>query len=738
MDGRMSKHDDKVIEEARKRFAACEDAWGDQINDGAEDIRFARLGEQWPEEIKRERERSKRPCLTLNRMPTFIRQVVNDSRMNRPAIAVHPVDSGSDPETAEIYTGLIRNIEYSSDAKVAYNTALENAVTCGWGFFRVGVDYCADDSFDMDIKIERIANPLTVYFDPNSTAADSSDWRYCFVTEIRERDEFKADYPDAEPSSWEGDHDQGWIGEDWIRVAEYWTKEEKDDKLLKLSDGTVLYADQFEEHKDLFAATGITIKGERESKRSVVKQRIITGSEVVEENEWAGKYIPIIPVFGEEVVEEGQRHFLSLVRQAKDAQRNLNYWRSMSTELVALAPKAPFIGRAGAFDSDRERWETANTDAHPFLEYDGDVPPQRQPFAGPPAGAIQESLSANDDLKNIIGLQDASLGIRSNEVSGRAIMARQREGDVSTFHYIDNLSRAIRHAGRILIDLIPKVYKTPRVLRIMGADDEADLVEVNKEYEKGGLVKMHDLTAGKYDLTVKTGPSFTSQREEAFAQMTDMTRAFPQLAQVAGDLIAKNSDWPGADEIAKRLKVLLPKPIQDLEKLDNLPPEAQAAVAQAQTQVEQMGQMIEQGKQMIGQLQQENTRLNLDNKNKQGELQLKAEEIRLDYESEMAKIKSQLQIAANKEQEASRRMVIEEAIDALKQRVEGVSMVTRQPFEDMSGMMAMMNESGQALAGVSAALTQAAERLAGTQGRSKTVRIQAPSGAEYTGVVTEE
>jgi hypothetical protein len=277
------------------------------------------------------------------------------------------------------------------------------------------------------------------------------------------------------------------------------------------------------------------------------------------------------------------------VRDAKDPQRMFNYWRTTSTELVALAPKTPFIGRKGAFETDSAKWATANIQSHAYIEYDGPEPPQRQMFAGPPAGAIQEALSASDDMKAIMGLYDASLGARSNETSGRAILMRQREGDVSTFHYIDNLNRALRHAGRVLLDLVPKVYATPRVIRILGQDGQASSVAVNQPPQTAGadpaaklkaVEKIYDLTVGKYDVTVQAGPSFTSRREEAANQMIELIRAYPAAAPVIGDLLARNLDWPGAEEVAQRLQAMLP-------------PQAKGADPQAQAAQAQMGQLAQ-------------------------------------------------------------------------------------------------------------------------------------------------
>ncbi|MDE2415242.1 MAG: hypothetical protein KGM60_10835, partial [Comamonadaceae bacterium] len=587
-----------------------------------DDVKFSRLGEQWPDGARRQRELEGRPCLTINRLPAMTRQVLNDARQNKPSIKVHPVDSGASRETAEIFNGIIRNIEYTSNADIAYDTALDNAVTGGFGYFRITTDYAGDDEFDQDIFIERVVNPLTVYGDENSTSADSADWNKAFVTELYTEDAFDKRWKGAEKSNWETDYQdmpQGWRDGELVRVAEWWSREEVPATLLKLSDGMVLHEREYLRIKDILEAQGIGVVGTRPTKTNKVTQRIISGAEILETNSWAGRYIPIVPVYGDEVNVEGRRHFVSLTRWAKDPQQMFNYWRTASTELVALAPKTPFIGPKGAFNTDQAKWATANNVSYPYIEYDGGVPPQRQPFAGPPAGALQEALNASDDMKAVMGIYDAALGARSNETSGRAILQRQRESDTATFNYIDNLARAIRHAGRILVDLIPKVYSAPRVVRVIYEDGTNESVPINqpftpdqakspqsKSYEAGkeqeqidGLTKIYDITAGKYDVTCEVGPSFSTKREEAASQMMELGKMFPPMMQVAGDLLVKNLDWPGADDIADRLKAMLPPQLQGQSP----------QVMQMQQQMQHMDQMAKQAvaqlQQQLGQAQQE-------------------------------------------------------------------------------------------------------------------------------------
>lgn len=595
---------DEIRLEALEKFESASEAFHDNMERYESDVKFARKGEQWEQSDIERRRQDGRPALTVNRLPSFIRQVVNDARQNKPQIKVHPVDSDSDVETAEVINGLIRNIEAVSKADLAYDTAIDCTATGGIGYFRVDVDYADRDTFDMDIRINRILNPMTVYPDPTSTAADSSDWNCCFVTEMQTEDEFKQNYPDADPISWEGDKsntEKLWYDttEKQVRIAEYWKRTDEDYEIVLLNNGAVIQDDVYEDNKEAFFASGILEADRRPSTKKKVTQYIMNGAEILETNEWLGSYIPIIPVYGEEVYIDGERHFYGLVHFAKDAQTMYNYWRTTTTELVAMAPKAPWIGKAGSFDTDMENWQNAHTDTIPFLEYDGDIPPQRQPFAGPPAGALQEALNATDDMKAVMGLHDASMGAQSNEIAGVAIAKRIREGDTSTFHFVDNMSRAIRHAGVVIIDLIPHVYSEARMIRVLGEDGMPQTVAINqpltKEEEmlqgeaverREAMQNTYNLTVGKYDVTVKAGPSYTTQREEARESMIALLQAFPSAAQVTGDLVVESMDWPNADVFAKRLKSLLPPGVID----EGQDPQA-AALAQ---QVEQMDAVIQQ------------------------------------------------------------------------------------------------------------------------------------------------
>lgn len=575
---------DKIIEEALEYFKYSEDGSSETRHRALEDISFARLSDQWADADRQMRQAEGRPCLTVNRLPTFIRQVVNDARQNKPSISVHPVDNGADYDTAQVIGGLIRAIERGSNASLAYDTAVDHAASGGFGFFRITTDYCHPESFDQELRIERVANPFSVHWDTASTQFDASDWRFAFVSEMVSEHEFKRRYPKAkmDRSQWPeglGEGLENWTDEDMFRIAEYWTREEKKRKIVRMTDGRVVRADALDKPidlvgldglpmmmplKDALALQGVTVNGERDSTYYEVKRRIINGVEVLEEADWPGSMIPIVPVWGEEVVYRGKRHFRSLIRDARGAQQMFNFFRSAAAEVVALTPRAPFIVPVGAIPPhEQQKWQTANTRSHAYLEYEANAgpAPQRQPFAGVPAGALQEALNAQDDMKSVIGIFDASIGARSNETSGRAIQARQREADKGTFHFIDNMARAIQYAGRLMIECIPSVYSERQTIQILGEDEAQKVVQLVASRGEAPTPedpdgKLYDLSAGKYDVTVTVGPNYATQRQETVASMTELFRAYPPAAEAIGDLYVKNMDWPGADSAVKRIQLL--------------------------------------------------------------------------------------------------------------------------------------------------------------------------------------
>ena len=590
------------VKTAKEEFAASAAMWATVRQEARDDLLFARLSDQWSHEDRENRRKDSRPCVTVNRLPSFIRQVVNDARQNKPQIKVRPFSGGSDPRTADIFSGIIRNIESVSTAGIAYDTGIDMSVSCGLGFWRIDLEYVNDFSFELEPRINRIANPLTVYFDPLTQAADSSDWRRCFVADMMPRKEFNAMFPDAQDSDFDNDDmNYPWVDEptETIRVAEWWRREMQKEEILLLSNGEVIYAAEYAKPqvKAMFDAAGLSVINSRMTEGYKVTQQLVTGAQVLgERTEWIGKYIPIIPCYGEDINVEGRRHFRSMIRDAKEPQRLLNFWRSNATELVALAPKAPWIGKTGTFETDAEKWATANTRSHAFIEYDGPDRPMREPFDGIPAGSLQEALSASDDMKSILGVFDASLGRQSNETSGRAIIARQRESDTGTFNFIDNLSRAVEHTGRVLVDIIPKLYAEPKILRILGEDGKSQQVKVGPlngqpAPQENGIPAIYDLNAGRYDVVVQAGPSYTTRRDEAAQQITSVMQAYPPSAVVLAPELMRNLDMPNADKIARAFEAMMPPQIKAAYEgqpppEQGPPPEVQAAQMKAKIDAE--------------------------------------------------------------------------------------------------------------------------------------------------------
>jgi len=630
--------DEDFLADVREKFKRSMDAEDDNRRFGEECLRFVKLPEeyQWPTGIKKEREEDGRPCLTFNQLGKFARKVVNEARSNRPAIQVVPADSGADPDTAEIISGLIRNIEVASDAEIAYDTAVEGAALNGFGYIRVNLADASDDNAERDISIERILDPFTVYADPDAESADGSDWNCCFISKMLHEDEFERRYKDAEKVDWtiEGYNslDAPWRNGDYVMVAEYWHREDVETQAVVLSDGRTMDADEYAEQAELLTLMGVQVAEEKTITRKKVTQYILTGAEVLETVEWPGKYIPIVPVYGDEFCIDGERYFRPLVADALDANRDYNYWRSCASETIALAPKVPFIGPRGAFDLEPEKWSTINRKSWPYVEYDGPVMPQRVPPVTPPSGELQQAAAAVDDIKSILGIYDASLGERSNETSGVAIRARQQQSEVGTFHFFDNLARSIRHVGRILIDLVPRVYSTQRIIRILGEDMQPTAVQIAPQDEQQELMqramergqqigRIYDLSAGRYDLVVKQGPSFSTQREYARAEIAEIIRTMGEEAgRILAPLYLRNSDWPGADDIADKLEQMAqPQPQQG-------PAGPDPAVMQ------QMQRMAQELQKLAG----ENQQLKLQLQNKSGELQIDAAKVQVDAQNAAA------------------------------------------------------------------------------------------------------
>jgi hypothetical protein len=644
--GDPADHKD-TLDEMRSRYTMAIAAFSDSREDELDDLRFMAGSPdnqwQWPADVLATRGAvqgqtiNARPCLTINKLPQHVRQVTNEQRQNRPSGKVIPADDKADVEVAAIYDGMVRHIEYMSDADVAYDTACENQVTYGEGYIRILTEYCDEDSFDQDLRIGRVRNSFSVYMDPMSQDPTGADAEWCFITQDITKAEYERDYPDAAPLSSilaSGVGDQylsQWLTEDTLRIAEYFYYKHED-ATLNLYPGNQAFFDRSPEDKAMKEMGLKPIKSRRVDRKKVMWMKT-NGFEALEEREWAGKWIPVVRVIGNEFEVEGQIYISGLVRNAKDAQRMYNYWTSQEAEMLALAPKAPFIGYGGQFEGYEMQWKTANTTNWPYLEVNPDVTdgmgavlplPQRAAPPLPQTGLIQAKMGASDDIKSTTGQYDSSLGATSNERSGRAILAREKQGDTGTYHYVDNLARAIRHITRQLVDMIPKIYDTERIARIVGLDGEVDMVKINpqqpnpvneiRDVNTGVLIeKIYNPGVGRYDVVVTTGPSYMTKRQEAMDAMSQILQGNPQLWSVAGDLFVKNMDWPGSEELAARLaKTIDPKLLEDGDK--------DPALQAAEQQMQAMGAELDQMAQMMQNFQKSVEVQDLERKNFEAEI----------------------------------------------------------------------------------------------------------------------
>jgi hypothetical protein len=580
-------YDDEAsfIAEARERFTSAESYDRENRDAAIDDLKFL-SGDQWDPTTYQNRISQGRPCLTINQLPQFVAQVVGDIRINRPSIKVRPAEDG-DEDIAEVRQGLIRAIEQQNRASLVYAQAGQMQTACGIGNFRIGLDYAGDETFDRDITISLIPDPLAVVWDPLSVEPTGKDARYCFVIDEMPRKDFEAKYKDAQPSALaESQSHSGWFQKDVVRVTEYWIIKETPVQMHQLSDGSVIKGG-----KPKKLPEGVTVLQSRETVRRSACLYVINGQEILE----GPIEIPIsrVPVFrceGWTLTVEGRRHRWGLVRFAKDPARLKNYWRSTVAETLSLQPKSVWAGPVSAVEGREDQIRNAHRSGDPLIVWnDGTQGLERVAPPPYPAALAQEAANCTQDIKDVTGLHDASLGAQSNETSGRAIMARDRQGDVATYIYPDNLKEAISECGRVINDLIPVVYDTARTIRILGDDEAPKVQRINDPTHPDSV----DLNVGKYDVVVETGPSYSTKRVESAESMMQFVQAVPQAAAVAADLIAKAQDWPMAEAIGERLQKMLPPQLQD-------PPKTPEEAQQVQAQAEQAAQQAQMQQRALG------------------------------------------------------------------------------------------------------------------------------------------
>jgi hypothetical protein len=651
--GLISDEDRDIIQECKDFISACEDASESQRELSKSDFHFMVHGNQWDPQIRADRDSEGRPCLEVDRLTPFVNQLVNEQRQNRPQPNVNPVSDGADKGTAEILQGMIRHIAYLSDGDAAIDTAYEQMIIGGFGYIRVLTEYIEDSVSEQEIKIGRIVDPFSVFFDPASEDPAGADANAAAIVTWLTRDAYKEQYPDsklsdADLSLWSSldEAAPGWATRDGngVRVVEYYKRIKVKTK-LKAEDGTT-----------------------RDAYTHKVKWYKLNAIEVLEQTDWAGKYIPIIPLNGKEMFTDGKRYLTGIVRTAKDPARFYNFWKSSQAEMIALAPKAPFIVPKGAI-VDPGIWKNANRKPVAYLEYNSKV--DGQPVNAPQPAMFEPNIQAisaammgaEQDIKAVTGMYDPVQGISNQGQSGVAIRQLQRQGQSVNYHFADNQARSIKHLGRILIDLIPKIYDTPRVIRIVKPDDTEDLVQLNQQFQdESGVAKIYDPSVGRYDVTVSVGPSYQTKRQESQAILDSLMQNPVMgglIAQKAPDLVASLLDFHMAKELQERLTP------PEYAKKDGIPPQVQQQLQQMQQQMQAMQQALQQSGQQLQQMQMEA-------QSKEAELSLKAQEMQYKAQSEAGKAaldQGKLQIDGEKLQLEARKLDIEAArlkLDAMR------------------------------------------------------------------------
>lgn len=677
-----------IVAEAKERFQRAKDAYGTTRVQAIEDTKFAMgdsdNGWQWPDEIRSARAVDKKVCLTVNMTAQHCNQIINNIRQNRPACRVIPQDSGADKKTAEIFAGLIRNIQTSSNADDAHDLAAEHAVYGGEGFWRITTEYESETSFDQVIKIKQCPNPQLVYIDPDCQELDKSDAEWGFVFEDISKEQAQREYG-KDVASWQPSKD-GWVTEDTVRIAEYFYCEFKKDTAVLLVDNTTALKSELPEGAQI--AMGPDGKPmERETEVCQWKWCKLVGGydEPKEKRDWPGKYIPIVAVVGKELNVDGKVVRKGIVRDLKDPARMVNFSYSEAIQTLALQNKIPYIAATEAIEGYEQEWANANTSNKAYLPFNAfddsgnAIPkPERQQPAVMPAAQVQMLQLSTEQMRAASGQQNANFGIKSEAQSGVGIQRLKVQGETATFHFPDNLRRALQFEAKILIDLIPKIDDTRKIKRILGLDGKEEKVMLDPEMQgsygeaegdDGEIQKIFNPTVGLYDVAIDTGPSFQTQRQESFAMLSEMASNAPKIMDVAGDLIIRNSDIQGADQIADRIEKTLPP---------GLAGKGNQAAQMAQ-QLQQMQQEGQQQQQVIVAMQQHIDKLEQERQGKIIENQAKVQIAQIQQRTDAAQGVADHGIDAYKA-ETERMQVLAPAIDPAQ-----VQLIVQQTLQEILG-----------------------------------------------------
>ena len=785
--GNKARTSEDILKEATDRYQMCLDANTENINDARSDLEFLKGGRnQWDALAVSARETAGLPMITVNTLPAFLHQVTNDQRMNTPMAKVHPVDDDADMETAQVIQGLIRHIEYDSDADVAMDTAVNSAAAVGFGYFQIITDWEAEDSFDQCLKYKRIRNPLSVKIDPLSVAADGSDMRFAFIESLMSKDEFKREYPDADASENAvfGGSDStvsAWITSDTVMVCEYYCIECEEDELVELSNGEKGFKSQLIE-----LPPGVTITRKRPTTRSKVMWRKISACDILEETEIKCQWIPVFPVYGDEIDIDGKVTRSGIVRNAKGPAQMYNVFMTSATEEVLLRSKSPYIMAEGQEEGHEQEFQMANRAPLAFVTYkpttlEGNLlpPPQRTPTADIPSGMMAMAMQSKENIMATTGLFQASLGQRGTATSGKQELAQQREGDMSNFHYMDGLLRTYKHATRCVINMLPAYYNKMRTVRILGEDDGAEHVTINaptmEQKEVNGQVVaiekvLNDLSVGKYDVTVTSGPPYSTARLEAAEFFTNAMQAAKDPATVAAIsyLAIKNQDVPHADLAAKLIKATMPPVMQQIiddetgggEEGENADPVAQTPegplpLSQVPQAIDALKQQIVQAQEALKQAdvaKQQAEMLKAQNQQQANEIEMErvrieqfnAETARLEAESKTDAEKLALQeerimadvVGKFRDLETNMKSMVTEfqQADMVQDAARGEDDPQADKVQDNQLQQQLMQAMAQMLAEAQATTQAAVAAIAQTR-QPKQISITAPSGAVYNGSV---
>ena len=589
------KEKESILDEVKNNLKYAEDEWKDNYERGIKDKEFVTVkGAQWDKGSVEKRTEEGRPSFEINLLRAYCNQQENTQRQNRPQAKVVPVDNGADPEIAKLLEGLIKDTEEASDFESACDTAVSNAIFSGIGFVRIVTDYVSDDSFNQEPRFMAVHNPQAVYIDPQSKAYDGSDMSWAIVGEWVEKDVITKQYSkdsiadvDMEQySDWYSDQDN------LVRIVEYFKKEEVLDTLWMLNDGTIDFKSKilkdFDVTEEDLRAEGL-VENERETTRTAIKWYKVSGNKVLDETEFPGKYIPIVPVYGGVTFIEEERYIFSLIHFAKDPQRLYNYWKSTEAEVLQQTQKyqdKPIIG-AEAVKGYEDMWQNPSKVAALYynqVSENGEVQPApyRMSPAQPPIAILGAAESSKQSITDILNMHAPMMGGDSQEVSGVAIGMRQRQSETAQFNFQDNTNKMVRHCARILIGLYQALYTVPMMRRIIGVDGEAQTVNLFDQTAEGVIA---DVTVGRYDVRMDTGPSYNTQREQNFQMIMQLLSMNPQLFAIIGDILLQNSPLLNAKEIAERIKKTMPPNL--LGEEGDLNPE------QAKAQIQQMDQLVQ-------------------------------------------------------------------------------------------------------------------------------------------------